>query len=130
MDKEIEALVDALKLALAEPGEQRLYKSGKLDGLFAGRVGVNGEAAARALREKVEAAWGGGEPALPPLPAGIDMAADWAAQALAYLDHRRTSGAGGDCSLSELFAALRDRYPDLSVRALHDGLRRLHDRGA
>ena len=51
MEKVTETLVDALKLALAEPGEQRLFKSGKLAGLFAGRAGVNAEAAARALRD-------------------------------------------------------------------------------
>src|SRR5438132_1107585 len=51
MDKVTETLLDALKLALAEPGEQRLFKSGKLPGLFAGRVGVNAEAAGQALRD-------------------------------------------------------------------------------
>jgi DNA-binding PadR family transcriptional regulator len=51
MDRVTQAVVDALKQALAEPGEQRLYRSGKLTGLFPGRTGVNGEAAARALRE-------------------------------------------------------------------------------
>jgi hypothetical protein len=51
MDKITEVLLDALKQALAEPGEQRLYKSGKLDGLFAGRAGPNGEAASRAVSE-------------------------------------------------------------------------------
>ncbi|HLJ94661.1 MAG TPA: hypothetical protein VKU02_15855 [Gemmataceae bacterium] len=51
MDKLTEILVDALKLALAEPGEQRLFKSGKLPGLFAGKTGLNAEAAARALRD-------------------------------------------------------------------------------
>jgi hypothetical protein len=50
-DKVTEALVEALKQALAEPGEQRLYKSGKLAGMFAGRAGVNGDAAALALRD-------------------------------------------------------------------------------
>src|SRR5438552_16959713 len=50
-DKVTEILLDALKLALAEPGEQRLFKSGKFAGLFAGRVGVNAEAAAQALRD-------------------------------------------------------------------------------
>src|SRR5947208_13587040 len=51
MEKVTETLVDALKLALAEPGEQRLFKTGKLAGLFAGRSGVNAEAAAQALRD-------------------------------------------------------------------------------
>jgi hypothetical protein len=50
-DRVIEAIVEALKQALSTPGEHRLYKSGKLEGLFAGRTGVNGEAATRALRE-------------------------------------------------------------------------------
>jgi hypothetical protein len=46
-----QVLFDALKQAMAEPGEQRLYKSGKLPGLFPGRSGANGEMAAFALRE-------------------------------------------------------------------------------
>jgi hypothetical protein len=50
-DKPTEILIDALKQALAEPAEQRLYRSGKLDGLFASRAGANGEAAARAIRD-------------------------------------------------------------------------------
>ncbi len=49
MDKVTEALVEALRAALSEPGEQRLYRSGKLPGLFAGRTGAAGQAAARAL---------------------------------------------------------------------------------
>jgi hypothetical protein len=49
MDRVTEALIAALKRALAEGTEQRLYKSGKLDGLFAGRGGAAGEAAGRAL---------------------------------------------------------------------------------
>ncbi|HEY7326048.1 MAG TPA: hypothetical protein VH592_00305 [Gemmataceae bacterium] len=44
-------LVEALRQALAEPGEQRLYKSGKLNGLFSSRSGVHGRAADQALRE-------------------------------------------------------------------------------
>lgn len=51
MDKRTESLLEALKQALAEPGEQRLYKSGKLEGLFASRSGGSGEAAAQALRD-------------------------------------------------------------------------------
>lgn len=50
-DKVTLALLEALKQSLAQPGEQRLYRSGKLAGLFAGRGGANGDAAARALRE-------------------------------------------------------------------------------
>jgi hypothetical protein len=51
MDRIEQALVDALRQALAEPGEQRLYKSGKLAGLFVGRGGTAGAAAAQALRD-------------------------------------------------------------------------------
>jgi len=44
-------ILAALKKSLAEPGEQRLHRSGKLAGLFAGRGGVAGEAASLAMRE-------------------------------------------------------------------------------
>lgn len=50
-DKMAEALAGGLKQALAEPTEQRLFRGGNLAGLFPGRGGVNGEAAAQALRE-------------------------------------------------------------------------------
>ena len=50
-DKINDALVHALKQALAEPGEHRLFKSGKLAGLFPSRSGVNAEAATRALQD-------------------------------------------------------------------------------
>jgi hypothetical protein len=54
MDERVASLlIEALKQALAEPGEQRLYKSGKLDGLFAGRTGANAEAAQYALRDNL-----------------------------------------------------------------------------
>ncbi len=47
-DRTTELLLDALKRALAAPGEQRLYKSGKLEGLFPSRTGSAAEAAERA----------------------------------------------------------------------------------
>jgi hypothetical protein len=50
-DKTTEILIDGLKQALAEPGEQRLCRSGKLAGLFPSRAGAGGDAAMRALRE-------------------------------------------------------------------------------
>jgi hypothetical protein len=53
VDKITEILVEALRQALAEPGEQRLFKSGKLTGLFPGRGGANAAAAARALQESL-----------------------------------------------------------------------------
>jgi hypothetical protein len=51
LDKVQELLVDALKQALAEPEPQRLYKSGKLVGLFSARNGIPGDAAVLAVRE-------------------------------------------------------------------------------
>jgi hypothetical protein len=51
-DRVAEVLTAALKQALLDhPAEHRLYRSGKLEGLFPGRGGAGGEAAARALRE-------------------------------------------------------------------------------
>jgi hypothetical protein len=50
-DKQEEIVVDALKQALAEPGEHRLFRGGKLAGLFPGRTGASGDAAALAMRE-------------------------------------------------------------------------------
>src|SRR6266508_3228390 len=43
-------LLDGLRLALADPNEHRLFKSGKLDGLFPGKTGVSGDAASEAVR--------------------------------------------------------------------------------
>jgi hypothetical protein len=213
MDKATETLLEALKQALAEGGEQRLYKSGKLPGLFAGRGGPNAEAAARAVRDgllevvrtetrgKVTTEWVRLTPrgvdflhehqsplralrdlqallqanrtgmplwlaeihgelrtlgqrltdevqrwthrlealaqqveealrraeaaATPPDGSGV---VPWGPDALGYLDRRRGGGAAGECPLPELFAALRGQWPDLSVTAFHDGLRRLQDR--
>ena len=50
-DRLTETLLDALKSALAVPGEERLFRAGKLTGLFPGRIGVCAEAAAKALRD-------------------------------------------------------------------------------
>src|SRR5579871_1761223 len=46
-----QSLIEALRLALAGPGDQRLYRSGKLTGLFPNRAGTHGMAAAQALSE-------------------------------------------------------------------------------
>ncbi len=50
-DKITETVLDAIKQALSIPAEQRLFKSGKLEGLFPSRTGLNADAAALALRE-------------------------------------------------------------------------------
>jgi hypothetical protein len=50
-DRTTEILVEALRQAVTDGGEHRLYRSGKLAGLFASRVGASAEAAARAVRD-------------------------------------------------------------------------------
>ncbi len=51
MDKVTEILLEALKQGAGLDGEHRLYRSGKLAGLFAGRTGLNAEIAAQAARD-------------------------------------------------------------------------------
>jgi len=46
-----EHLLEALKIAIANPGEHRLFRSGKLAGLFPSRAGSSSEAALLAIRE-------------------------------------------------------------------------------
>ncbi len=212
-DRVTEVLAAALKRALDDPAaEYRLYKSGKLDGLFPGRGGVaaraaelalaeglletartevkgktviewvrltprgveflhNRESPAQALHElcdalranrravpvwladmratlqalderlaadaqmwqqRLDALTRRVEEALRRLdaagpPPEVARAYPWAADALAYLDRRRGSGAGGDCPLPELFGALAREHEGLSVGAFHEGLRRLRE---
>src|SRR4051794_30003837 len=51
MDKTTEILIDALRQGAQDPGEHRLYRSGKLPGLFAARTGINADVAAQAIRD-------------------------------------------------------------------------------
>jgi len=51
MERVESLVIEALRRALAEPSEQRLYKSGKWPGLFPARHGPAAEAAALALRD-------------------------------------------------------------------------------
>jgi hypothetical protein len=51
MDKLTQALLHSLKPALLHPGEQRLFRSGKLQGIFSVKTGIQADAAAQALRE-------------------------------------------------------------------------------
>jgi hypothetical protein len=50
LEKRDALLLDGLRAALSGD-EHRLYRSGRLDGLFAGKTGLPGEAAALAIRE-------------------------------------------------------------------------------
>ena len=45
-----ELLLDGLKAAIAAPGEHRLFRFGRLTGLFPSRAGLSSEAASQALR--------------------------------------------------------------------------------
>jgi len=46
-----ELLLEALKIAIANPGEHRLFRSGKLAGLFPSRAGTSAEVALLAIRD-------------------------------------------------------------------------------
>jgi hypothetical protein len=213
--RHVELLVEALKVALTTPGEHRLFRAGKLSGLFPARSGTAGEAATLALQEglletarteakgKLVTEWVRATPravgfvhehdstrsilrelkevlnatqsavpafmleakaeltalsatfaaranemlsrlddlskrceaALRRVEAGREAAVaepvsrvvPWAVEALEYLDKRTATGATGDCPLPDLFGALCERFPDLTLPAFHDGLKRLHD---
>ncbi|CAN5568475.1 hypothetical protein BH11PLA2_BH11PLA2_35650 [soil metagenome] len=52
-EKQAEQLLDALKAALETPGEHRLFRWGKLPGLFVSRVGPAAAAATMAVRDSL-----------------------------------------------------------------------------
>jgi hypothetical protein len=216
MDKVKQILIDALREAAGASGEQRLYRSGKLPGIFPGRTGTSHEAATQALRDqlvevvrtetkgKTTVEWARVTPkgveflhshespvrALDELRAALQVtqegvplwvadirrqldtlgtrlteevqavmrrldvltqrvaealqraghgtglpeqavvALPWGPDAVGYLERRKAGGVANDCPLPELFAAVREKHPDLLVKDFHAGLRRLHDRGA
>lgn len=211
MDQRRRMLLDALKLGAAQPGEQRLYRRGKLPGLFP-RTSANAEIASqavqdgllevarvetagkatiewvrvtpkgqqfladsespiRALEELREAlavhqqglpAWGAHMNAridemargfvgeielmrqrLDQLAVQVEAAigrmeavradADlpqtpWGPQALDVLERRKQVGLGTRCPLADLFAALKEKNAELTVKDFHAGLRRLQER--
>ena len=63
--------------------------------------------------------------------APVDAAAivPWGQSALDYLCKRKAGAADSPCPLPELFAALREKHPEVKIAEYHTGLRRLHDRG-
>ena len=50
-EKRLDLILDALKAALATPGDHRLFRSGKLAGLFPSRAGASADAALAALTD-------------------------------------------------------------------------------
>lgn len=209
-----ELLLDALKIGLATPGEHRLFRAGKLAGLFPARSGLSAEAALLALQDgyietvrteakgklvtewvratpkavgfvhehdstrsilrelkdvlnatqtgvpaflveakaelsalsanfearalamlsrlddlakRCEAALRRAELTAPGLAEPMARVVPWATAALEYLDQRTETGLAAACPLPELFHALRNRFPALTLPEFHDGLKRLHD---
>src|SRR5579872_432294 len=207
-----ELLLDALKIAIATPGEHRLFRSGKLRGLFHSKVGLSLDASLIALREgllqttrtevkgkiviewvqatpkamdfihendspksilrelkgvlattragipqwmmdakqeaanltarfekraseilkrlddltlRVESALRRTETNSPSVAEPVSRIVPWAIEALEYLDRRSISGIAGDCSLPELFHAIRVKFTELTLPAFQNGLRRL-----
>jgi hypothetical protein len=214
--KQTAILLKALRLALSDVEEHRLYKSGKLDGLFTSRVGPSGLAATTALRDgylesvrtelkgkisiewvrltpkgvefiyqndspravleemlgmiqdarkgvpawltkiheqlralsttfaaemqrylqrldalthRVEEALRRVEADVPALTEPMQTIVPWGLEALTYLDHRK-QGNSDPCPLPELFAAVHNRYRNLTLSEFHKGLRRLADNRA
>lgn len=212
--KRLDLILDALKMALATPGDHRLFRSGKLPGLFPSKAGASADAALAALADgllettrteakrrhvvewvratprgvafvhdrdspkavlrelrdligttragvpawmddarrqiadaaerferqgqallarlddltaRVDAALRRADAGGPGVPDSVAKLVPWALGALAYLDRRRETGAAGPAPIAELFTAVREAHPDLTVPEFHDGLRRLHD---
>jgi hypothetical protein len=82
------------------------------------------------LTRRVEAALHRSEAAGRPLSDSLVKLVPWGVAALEYLDRRETASGRENCPLGELFQAMRERFPSLTVPEFHDGLRRLHDNRA
>jgi hypothetical protein len=81
-----------------------------------------------ALSQRVADALARAEVEQPHVPVDLATAVPWAANALNYLDQRKTAGLANSCALPELFAVLRAKQSALTVAEYHAGLRRLHER--
>src|SRR5262245_54218089 len=79
------------------------------------------------LARRVEAALRRADVDKPVVREPVRQLVPWAADALEYLDQRDGAGAERTCPLSELFHAVADNHPDLTLAEFHDGLRRLAD---
>lgn len=66
----------------------------------------------------------------PELAANLQTIVPWGLEALAYLDRRKAGGSAAACPLPELFGGLRGKFPDMTIRDFHDGLKRLADNQA
>lgn len=83
-----------------------------------------------ALADRVEEALRRADILGVPLPNGVARTVPWGQTALDYLDQRFEAGAPENCPLPELFTAVRNQFPELSLSDFQDGVRRLHDHHA
>jgi DNA-binding PadR family transcriptional regulator len=80
-----------------------------------------------ALLERVEETLRRIELRSPGISEAMNSLIPWADAALTYLDQRRQTRGASPCPLPELFEALRQTVPELTLRDFHDGLRRMGD---
>lgn len=212
MPENRQLLLEALRMGSAEAGEQRLYRRGKLPGLFPQRADATADIASQAVKDglievtRVETAgktttewvritpkgrqylaeyesplraleelrdalaihqdhlsgWAAqmtgrieelaravtGEVQsvgrrLDQLAENVDAAiarieadraqadlpeARWGPETLDILERRQQVGLGTRCPLADLFAALKEKHAELSIKEFHAGLKRLADR--
>jgi hypothetical protein len=149
-DRVTDLLVETLAVALAQPGEHRLFRSGKLAGLFPNRGAAAVEAAGRALREdllervrvetrgKTEIEW------VRLTPRGVEFLHRHESPVQALHDLRAILRANQDAvpvwlaGLRAAWTAMEERltaevaahHPRLTLEDFRDGLKRLHQRRA
>lgn len=127
-DRVNELLLAALKHALSVPGEHRLYRAGKLDGLFPGRSGASLEAARHALfhellhrtrveiKGKAEIEW------VEITPRGVEILHENESPLHALHELRDTLRANRD-ALPEWLAGMRQLLHDLEAHLQTDTVR-------
>jgi hypothetical protein len=211
MDRQKFALLEALKAAAMARGELRLYRRGKLPGLFAQRTRANADIANQAVRDgfleimrvepigKTAVEWvrvtqkgldfllesespahalaelrdalAVNEQGMPRWVADINARIDalaqqltaevaqirirmeqvsqraveaikriealqqaptpdtvpWAQETLEYLDRRKQVGLGERCALGDLFATLKEKRANMTIKEYHAGLKRMQE---
>ena len=203
MDRHQFTLLEALKTAAHARGEIRLYRRGKLPGLFAQRTRLHADIANQAVKdgllevtrvepigktaiewvritqkglnfllenesptralEELRAALTVNQQGLPAWVAQMHKRIDeevvqmrqwlnrlsertiqaierieaahvsapasvpWAQEMLEYMNRRKQVGLGERCSLADLFAALREKHAQITLKEFHAGLKRLRE---
>jgi hypothetical protein len=134
-DRLTEALLSALRQGLSAAGEQRLYRSGKLEGLFPARHGGGGAAAAEALRAglvevvrsetrgKTHIDW------VRVTPRGVDFLHEHESPLRALSELRNALRANQE-AIPAWLAAMRGAFDDAAARLSADAQRWLERLGA